>query len=47
MLSLFRRLMKNDKGVTAIEYTLIGLADAPSLPSSPCGSVGTKATTAC
>ena len=23
MLSIFRRLMKNDKGATAIEYTLI------------------------
>jgi pilus assembly protein Flp/PilA len=23
MLSMFRRLMKNDKGATAIEYTLI------------------------
>ena len=41
MLSIFRRLMKNDKGATAIEYTLIasliGVAAIAAM-----GSVGTK-----
>ena len=37
MLSIFRRLMKNEQGATAIEYTLIAVAAITAM-----GSVGTK-----
>jgi pilus assembly protein Flp/PilA len=41
MLSLFRRLMKNDRGATAIEYTLIASLIAVAAITAM-GSVGTK-----
>jgi pilus assembly protein Flp/PilA len=41
MLALFRRLMKNDKGATAIEYTLIASLIAVAAITAM-GSVGTK-----
>jgi len=44
MLSIFRRLMKNEKGATAIEYTLIAslIAVAAIVAMT---SVGTKVST--
>jgi pilus assembly protein Flp/PilA len=41
MLSIFRRLMKNEKGATAIEYTLIASLIAVAAIVAM-GSVGTK-----
>ncbi len=41
MLSVFRRLMKNDRGATAIEYTLIASLIAVAAIAAM-GSVGTK-----
>jgi pilus assembly protein Flp/PilA len=41
MLALFRRLMKNDRGATAIEYTLIASLIAVAAITAM-GSVGTK-----
>jgi pilus assembly protein Flp/PilA len=41
MLSVFRRLMKNDHGATAIEYTLIASLIAVATIAAM-GSVGTK-----
>ena len=41
MLSIFRRLMKNEKGATAIEYTLIASLIAVAAIAAM-GSVGTK-----
>ena len=41
MLSIFRRLMKNDRGATAIEYTLIASLIAVAAIAAM-GSVGTK-----
>jgi pilus assembly protein Flp/PilA len=41
MLSIFRRLAKNDRGATAIEYTLIALLIAIAAIVSM-GSVGAK-----
>lgn len=41
MLSIFRRLMKNDHGATAIEYTLIASLIAVAAIAAM-GSVGTK-----
>jgi pilus assembly protein Flp/PilA len=41
MLSIFRRLMKSDKGATAIEYTLIASLIAVAAIVAM-GSVGTK-----
>ena len=41
MLSIFRRLMKNDRGATAIEYTLIASLIAVAAITAM-GSVGTK-----
>jgi len=41
MLSLFRRLMKNQQGVTAIEYTLIASLIAVAAIVAM-GNVGTK-----
>ena len=41
MLSIFRRVMKNVQGVTAIEYTLIaGLISVAAIVAM--GSIGTK-----
>lgn len=41
MLSIFRRLMKNEQGVTAIEYTLIASLIAVAAIAAM-GSVGTR-----
>ena len=41
MLSIFRRLTKNDKGATAIEYTLIASLIAVAAVAAM-GNVGTK-----
>ena len=41
MLSIFRRLLKSDKGATAIEYTLIASLIAVAAITAM-GSVGTK-----
>ena len=41
MLSIFRRLMKSEKGATAIEYTLIASLIAVAAIAAM-GSVGTK-----
>ena len=41
MLSIFRRLMNNDQGATAIEYTLIASLIAVAAITAM-GSVGTK-----
>jgi pilus assembly protein Flp/PilA len=41
MLSIFRSLMKNDRGATAIEYTLIASLIAVAAIAAM-GSVGTK-----
>ena len=41
MLSIFRRVMKSDKGATAIEYTLIASLIAVAAIVAM-GSVGTK-----
>ena len=41
MLSIFRSLMKNDRGATAIEYTLIASLIAVAAITAM-GSVGTK-----
>jgi pilus assembly protein Flp/PilA len=41
MLSIFRRLMKNEKGATAIEYTLIASLIAVAAIAAM-GSVGSK-----
>jgi pilus assembly protein Flp/PilA len=41
MLSIFRRLMKNQNGATAIEYTLIASLIAVAAIAAM-GSVGTK-----
>jgi pilus assembly protein Flp/PilA len=41
MLSIFRKLMKNDRGATAIEYTLIASLIAVAAIAAM-GSVGTK-----
>jgi len=41
MLAIFRRLMKNDQGATAIEYTLIASLIAVAAITAM-GSVGTK-----
>ena len=41
MLAIFRRLMKNDRGATAIEYTLIASLIAVAAITAM-GSVGTK-----
>ena len=41
MLSIFRRLMKSEKGATAIEYTLIASLIAVAAITAM-GSVGTK-----
>jgi len=43
MLSIFRSLMKNDRGATAIEYTLIASLIAVAAITAM-GSVGTKIT---
>ena len=43
MLSIFRRLMKNDKGATAIEYTLIASLIAVAAITAM-GTVGGKVT---
>ena len=41
MLSIFRRVMKNERGATAIEYTLIaGLISVAAIVAM--GSIGTK-----
>lgn len=44
MLSIFRSLMKNDRGATAIEYTLIASLIAVAAITAM-GSVGTKVST--
>ena len=44
MLSIFRRLMKNERGATAIEYTLIASLIAVAAIAAM-GAVGTKITT--
>ena len=44
MLSIFRRVMKTDKGATAIEYTLIASLIAVAAIVAM-GSVGTKVNT--
>jgi pilus assembly protein Flp/PilA len=44
MLSIFRRLMKNEQGATAIEYTLIASLIAVAAITAMRG-VGTKMTT--
>jgi pilus assembly protein Flp/PilA len=41
MLSIFRRIVKNEQGATAIEYTLIGSLIAVAAIAAM-GSVGTK-----
>ena len=41
MLSIFRRLMKNEQGATAIEYTLIASLIAVAAIAAM-GAVGTK-----
>jgi pilus assembly protein Flp/PilA len=41
MLSIFRRLMKNEQGVTAIEYTLIASLIAVAAIAAM-GNVGTR-----
>ena len=41
MLSIFRRLIRNEKGATAIEYTLIASLIAVAAIAAM-GSVGTK-----
>ncbi len=41
MLSIFRKLMKNDRGATAIEYTLIASLIAVAAITAM-GKVGTK-----
>ena len=41
MLSIFRRLMKNEQGATAIEYTLIASLIAVAAITAMC-NVGTK-----
>ncbi len=41
MLSIFRRLMKNEQGATAIEYTLIASLIAVAAITAM-GTVGTK-----
>jgi pilus assembly protein Flp/PilA len=41
MLSIFRRIMKNEQGATAIEYTLIASLIAVAAIAAM-GSVGTK-----
>ena len=41
MLSIFRRLMKNEKGATAIEYTLIASLIAVAAITAM-GTVGSK-----
>jgi len=41
MLSIFRRVMKNDQGVTAIEYTLIAALISVAAIAAM-GTVGTK-----
>lgn len=41
MLSVFRRLMRNDRGVTAIEYTLIAALISVAAIAAM-GTVGTK-----
>ena len=43
MLSIFRKLMKNDKGATAIEYTLIASLIAVAAITA-IGKVGGKVT---
>jgi pilus assembly protein Flp/PilA len=44
MLSIFRRLMKNEQGVTAIEYTLIASLIAVAAIAAM-GNVGTRVST--
>ena len=44
MLSIFRRLMKNEQGATAIEYTLIASLIAVAAITAM-GSVGSKVST--